>query len=79
MNKEKKKTNQYDQKISENDAELRKKKKKSFCHAQLANPKDALCVFGHALGKQDAHIVDAIKLANPKTIAFSIAPRSQGF
>lgn len=50
-----------------------------FCHAQLANPKDALCVFGHALGKQDAHIVDAIRLANPKTIAFSITPRSQGF
>ncbi|MDB6048996.1 MAG: Uncharacterized protein JWR17_1742 [Pseudomonas sp.] len=50
-----------------------------YCNAQLASPKDALCVFGHALGKQDAHIVEAIKRANIKTIAFSIARRSDGF
>jgi len=51
----------------------------SFCHAQLAHHQDALCVFGHALGKQDAHIVDAIKQSGVKTIALSILPRSQAF
>ncbi|WP_397451577.1 DUF4917 family protein [Pseudomonas sp. NA-150] len=51
----------------------------SFCHAQLASHKDALCIFGHALGKQDRHIVDAIKHAGIKTIALSILPRSDAF
>lgn len=50
-----------------------------YCNAQLATPKDALCVFGHALGKQDAHIIEAIQQANVKTIAFSIPRRSEGF
>lgn len=51
----------------------------SFCHSQLASHKDALCIFGHALGKQDCHIVDAIKQAGVKTIALSIYPRSNAF
>lgn len=51
----------------------------SFCHAQLAQHGDALCIFGHALGKQDAHIVDAIRQARPKRIAISILPRSDAF
>ncbi len=51
----------------------------SFCHAQLAQHADALCIFGHALGKQDTHIVDAIRQARPKRIAISIYPRSEAF
>ncbi|MDB6145619.1 MAG: Uncharacterized protein JWP80_4663 [Pseudomonas sp.] len=51
----------------------------SFCHAQLAQHQEALCVFGHALGKQDMHIVQAIKQSGVKTIALSILPRSQAF
>nr|WP_122666644.1 DUF4917 family protein [Pseudomonas viridiflava] len=51
----------------------------SFCHGQLAQHSDALCIFGHALGKQDAHIVAAIRQARPKRIAISVLPRSDAF
>jgi hypothetical protein len=51
----------------------------SFCHAQLAQQRGALCVFGHALGKQDMHIVEAIKQSGVKRIALSILPRSEAF
>lgn len=51
----------------------------SFCHAQLAQHQGALCIFGHALGKQDRHIYNAILQARPKTLAISILPRSEAF
>jgi hypothetical protein len=51
----------------------------SFCHGQLAQHGDALCIFGHALGKQDAHLIAAIRQARPKRIAISILPRSDAF
>lgn len=51
----------------------------SFCHGQLAQHREALCIFGHALGKQDAHIVAAIRQARPKRIAISVLPRSDAF
>lgn len=51
----------------------------SFCHGQLAQHGDALCIFGHALGKQDAHIIAAIRQARPKRIAISVLPRSDAF
>ncbi|MEB0024587.1 DUF4917 family protein [Pseudomonas sp. MH9.2] len=51
----------------------------SFCYSQLATHEDALCIFGHALGTQDKHIVDAIRHAGVKTIALSIYPRSAAF
>ena len=51
----------------------------SFCHAQLAQHSGALCIFGHALGKQDAHLVAAIRQARPARIAISIPPRSPAF
>lgn len=31
----------------------------SFCHEQLMAHKDALCIFGHSLGEQDQHLIDA--------------------
>jgi hypothetical protein len=51
----------------------------SFCHSQLAQHTGALCVFGHHLGKQDRHIVDAVIQARPKHIAISVLPRSEAF
>ncbi|MFJ3523525.1 DUF4917 family protein [Pseudomonas sp. NPDC090203] len=51
----------------------------SYCHAQLAQHQGALCIFGHALGKQDRHILDAVLQARPKTLAISILPRSEAF
>jgi hypothetical protein len=51
----------------------------SFCHAQLAQHQGSLCIFGHALGKQDRHILDAVLQARPKTLAISILPRSEAF
>ena len=51
----------------------------SFCHTQLAGHQGALCIFGHALGKQDAHIVDAVRKARPQSLALSILPRSESF
>jgi len=51
----------------------------SFCNSQLARHEGALCIFGHALGKQDRHIVDAVRQAKPATIAISILPRSESF
>jgi hypothetical protein len=51
----------------------------SFCHAQLARHEGPLCIFGHALGKQDRHIVDAVRAAEPKALAISVLPRSESF
>lgn len=51
----------------------------SFCYDQLLQQHEALCVFGHSLGKQDAHIVQALLQARPKTVAISIYPRSAAF
>jgi hypothetical protein len=51
----------------------------SFCNTQLARHEGALCVFGHALGKQDRHIVDAVREAKPASIAISVLPRSESF
>ncbi|WP_260963178.1 DUF4917 family protein [Pseudomonas citri] len=51
----------------------------SFCYGQLLEHGDNLCLFGHALGEQDGHIVDALRLAAPKVVAISIYPRSPAF
>ncbi|WP_085632216.1 MULTISPECIES: DUF4917 family protein [unclassified Pseudomonas] len=51
----------------------------SFCLDQLQRHSDNLCLFGHALGEQDAHIVRALRLAQPKVLAISVYPRSSAF
>ncbi|MCF4998909.1 DUF4917 family protein [Pseudomonas syringae] len=51
----------------------------SFCYDQLLGHAESLCIFGHALGEQDAHIVRALQLAKPKAVAISIYPRSAAF
>ncbi|TWC20257.1 uncharacterized protein DUF4917 [Pseudomonas sp. SJZ085] len=51
----------------------------SFCYDQLLHHGDNLCLFGHALGEQDRHIVHALRQAKPRTMAVSIYPRSQAF
>ena len=51
----------------------------SFCYDQLLGHGDGLCIFGHALGEQDSHIIHALRQAKPKTAAISIYPRSKAF
>jgi len=51
----------------------------SFCYQQLLSHSDALCIFGHNLGPQDSHLVQAIRQAGAKTLAISIYPRSAAF
>lgn len=51
----------------------------SFCYDQLLHQHDGLCIFGHSLGKQDAHLIHALRQARPNTVAISIYPRSAAF
>lgn len=51
----------------------------SFCYEQLLTHEGALCIFGHDLGPQDKHLVDAIRQARPTTLAISVSGRSDGF
>jgi hypothetical protein len=51
----------------------------SFCYEQLLGHGQALCIFGHALGEQDSHIIHALRLAKPQVVAISIYPRSKAF
>ena len=51
----------------------------SFCYEQLLGHEGALCIFGHDLGAQDKHLVDAIRQARPSTLAISVSGRSDGF
>ncbi|UZE27833.1 DUF4917 family protein [Pseudomonas asplenii] len=51
----------------------------SYCYGQLCQHQGALCIFGHSLGEQDRHIVQALRDAGIKTLAISIYPRSQAF
>ena len=51
----------------------------SFCYEQLLSHEGALCIFGHELGPQDKHLVDAIRQANVTTLAISVSGRSDGF
>ena len=51
----------------------------SFCYSQLAQPKEALCVFGHNLAAQDQHLVQALQQAGLKTLALSIYPHNPLF
>lgn len=51
----------------------------SYCYDQLLHHGDNLCLFGHALGEQDAHIVHALRQARPQMMAISIYPRSKAF
>lgn len=51
----------------------------SFCYQQLLDHSGALCIFGHNLGPQDQHLVQAIRQSATKTLAISIYPRSAAF
>lgn len=51
----------------------------SFCYSQLAQPKDRLCIFGHSLGAQDQHLIQALQQAGLKTLAISIYPHNPLF
>ena len=51
----------------------------SFCYNQLAQPKHALCIFGHNLAAQDQHLVQALLKSGVKTLAISIYPHNPMF
>ncbi|WP_249677338.1 DUF4917 family protein [Pseudomonas abieticivorans] len=51
----------------------------SWCHAQLANHQGPLCLFGHSLGKQDRHLLEAIVQAGIQQLAISIFPLSDAW
>ncbi|WP_419736749.1 DUF4917 family protein [Pseudomonas sp. COR18] len=51
----------------------------SYCYGQLCQHQGALCIFGHSLGEQDRHIVQAVQDAGIQTLAISIYPRSKAF
>ncbi|MVV49582.1 DUF4917 family protein [Pseudomonas sp. PB120] len=51
----------------------------SFCYDQLLGHGEGLCIFGHALGEQDSHIIHALRQAKPTVVAISINPRSKAF
>ncbi|NWE49331.1 DUF4917 family protein [Pseudomonas gingeri] len=51
----------------------------AYCYGQLSEHQGALCVFGHDLGEQDQHIVQALHDARIQTLAISIHPRSKAF
>lgn len=51
----------------------------SFCHAQLLNHQGPLCIFGHELGAQDKHLVDAIRASGTPLLAIAVFGRSEGF
>ncbi|MCU1718848.1 DUF4917 family protein [Pseudomonas sp. 5P_3.1_Bac2] len=51
----------------------------SFAYNQLAQSKRAMAIFGHSLGQQDQHLVEAIRQARPQTLAISIYPHNAGF
>ena len=46
----------------------------SFCYDQLLGHGDGLCIFGHALGEQDSHIIHALRQAKPKTCLLYTSP-----
>ncbi|MFF7708138.1 DUF4917 family protein [Pseudomonas sp. NPDC007930] len=45
----------------------------------LASHRGPLCIFGHQLGKQDAHLLQAIQSARPERLAVSIFPLSDAW
>ncbi|WP_339529123.1 DUF4917 family protein [Pseudomonas mucidolens] len=51
----------------------------SFCYEQLLEQEGALCIFGHHLGEQDSHLVEAIRQSKIKSLAISVSGRSEGF
>ncbi|KAF1024173.1 MAG: hypothetical protein GAK37_03193 [Pseudomonas sp.] len=51
----------------------------SFCYGQLLDHEGALCIFGHDLGTQDQHLVDAIRQSRVTTLAIGVSGRSEGF
>ncbi len=51
----------------------------SWSLGQLARHQGPLCVFGHSLGEQDRHLVEAIELAGVQQLAVSIFPLSDAW
>lgn len=48
----------------------------SWCHAELARHQGGLCLLGQKLNAEDAHIIEALRLAQPPYLAIGIFPLS---
>ncbi|WP_213875107.1 DUF4917 family protein [Pseudomonas sp. dw_358] len=51
----------------------------SWCHGELARHVGGLCLFGHKLNAEDAHIIDALRQARPEYLAIGIFPLSDAW
>lgn len=51
----------------------------SWCHGELARHRGGLCIFGHKLNAEDAHIIDALRQARPDYLAMGIFPLSDAW
>jgi hypothetical protein len=51
----------------------------TWCHAELARHAGGLCVFGHKLNAEDAHLIEALRLARPAFLAVGIFPLSDAW
>ena len=44
----------------------------AFAYTQLAHHEGPLCIFGHSLSEVDQHIINSIRRAGVRNVAFSI-------
>ena len=51
----------------------------SWCHGELSRQDGTLCIFGHNLDSDDAHILQALRQAPAQTFHFSIFPLSDAW
>ncbi|MBD8622425.1 DUF4917 family protein [Pseudomonas sp. CFBP 13727] len=51
----------------------------SWCHGELSRQDGTLCIFGHNLDSDDAHILQALRLAPAQTLYVSIFPLSDAW
>lgn len=51
----------------------------NWCHGELARHQGGLCILGHKLNAEDAHLIDALHLAAPAYLAIGIFPLSDAW
>ncbi|WPO99091.1 DUF4917 family protein [Pseudomonas sp. HR96] len=51
----------------------------NWCHGQLASHVGGLCILGHKLNAEDAHLIDALRRAAPTWLAIGIFPLSDAW
>jgi hypothetical protein len=51
----------------------------NWCHAELARHVGGLCIFGHKLNAEDAHLIAALRQARPSYFAIGLFPLSDAW